>query len=339
MGGMHSLPRYLTGDRPTGRLHLGHYIGSLRRRVELQDAYDTFIMVADVQALTDNFDDPEKIRRNVHEVVLDNLAVGINPDKVTYFIQSQISAIAELTIYFMNLVTVSRLERNPTVKDEIRQKGLESSVPTGFFCYPISQAADILAFKAAIVPAGADQAPMVELTREVAERFNAIYNPVFPLPELVTGSVGRLVGTDGNAKMGKSLGNVINLSDSPEAVEKMVMGMYTDPNRVHPTDPGRVDGNPLFIYLDAFGSAQHADQIAEFKTRYQAGTVGDVVVKRYLIEVLNQFLAPIRARRDEFARQPELIEALLRKGCDRANDVANTTLAEAKRAMHLDYFA
>lgn len=327
------IKRILTGDRPTGKLHLGHYIGTLENRVKLQDEYETFIMEADVQALTDNFDNPEKVRESVYEVALDNLAVGLDPKKSVLFIQSQIPELAELTVYFMNLVSLARLQRNPTVKAEMKQKGFGSNVPVGFVNYPLSEAADILGFKADIVPAGDDQAPMVELTREVVNKFNTIYGQTFSMPEILVGRVARLVGTDGNAKMSKSLGNVIYLSDPADVVEKKVMGMYTDPNRKRATDPGKVEGNPVFIYLDAFG--QDKTKIAELKILYQQGKVGDVEVKQYLTQVLNQFLEPIRQRRAEYEAQPELVKHILREGTEKAQRVVSETMQEVRRAMKL----
>jgi tryptophanyl-tRNA synthetase len=331
------MKRLLTGDRPTGRLHLGHYVGSLQNRIQLQSAYDTFIMVADVQALTDNFANPSKVRANVYEVVLDNLAAGIDPDKVTYFIQSQIPEIAELTVFFLNLVTVARLQRNPTVKDEIKQKGFGESVPAGFFCYPVSQAADILTFMTEVVPVGEDQNPMLEQTREIADKFNSLYAPIFPRPETILSKVSRLVGIDGNSKMGKSLNNAIALSDSSEKVEKMIMSMYTDPNRKKASDPGTVEGNPLFIYLDAFGSEKDYEQIEAFKERYRTGNVGDVEVKRYLVNVLNTILDPIRARRIELEKDPNYIKHILVKGTNRARMVAKETMVSVKRSMQINY--
>lgn len=330
--------RILTGDRPTGKLHLGHYVGSLANRLKLQDEYETFVMAADVQALTDNFKNPQKVRDSVLQVTLDNLAVGLDPKKVTFFIQSEIPQIAELTVFFLNLVTLARLQRNPTVKDEMRQKGFGLDVPTGFVVYPISQAADILTFKADLVPVGEDQLPMIEQTREIADKFNSIYGHVFPKPESLTTNFSRLIGTDGGAKMSKSIGNVIYLSDSPEEVEKKVMGMYTDPTRIHPTDPGTVEGNPVFIYLDAFGTQADKIQINNFKDRYSKGQVSDVEVKKFLSKVLNEFLDPIRKRRAEYEKQPELVEKILQEGTKRARKVAEGTLREAKVAMKLDYF-
>lgn len=332
-----SQPRILTGDRPTGALHLGHLVGSLQNRVKLQHDYDTFIMVADVQALTDNFDNPQKIRDNVTQVTLDNLAVGLDPNKVTFFIQSTIPQIAELTVFFMNLVTLARVQRNPTVKAEMKQKGFDAEVPFGFVGYPISQAADILFLRSNLVPVGEDQLPMIEQTREIARKFNQLYSPVFPEPEAMMGQTARLVGTDGSAKMSKSLGNTIYLSDSADQVQQKVMTMYTDPNRLHATDPGKVDGNPLFIYLDAFGQDQHQAQIAEYKDRYQKGQVGDVEVKKYLVEVLNQTLEPIRQRRQHYASQPDLVKAILDKGHQRALAEAERTMQAVRQGMKIDY--
>lgn len=325
--------RILTGDRPTGRLHLGHYIGTLENRVKLQDEYETFIMQADVQALTDNFDKPEKVRESVYQVALDNLAVGLNTDKSVLFVQSQIPELAELTVYFMNLVSLARLQRNPTVKAEMRQKGFGANVPVGFVNYPLSEAADILGFKADLVPAGDDQAPMVELTREVVNKFNSIYGHTFNMPEILTGRIARLVGTDGGAKMSKSLGNVIYLSDSRDEVEKKVMKMYTDPARKRATDPGKVEGNPVFIYLDAFGTDIEA--IEALKQRYSNGQVGDIEVKQYLVNVLNLFLEPIRVRRAEYELQPELVKKILEDGTTKAREVVNETMTEVRKAMRL----
>ena len=336
---MGTMKRILTGDRPTGKLHLGHFVGSLKNRVALQNEYETFIMVADVQALTDNFDNPQKVHDNVVEVTMDNLAAGLDPEKVTFFIQSQIAEIAELTVFFMNLVTMGRLVRNPTVKDEIQQKGFGEELPVGFVNYPISQAADILFLKSNLVPVGEDQKPMIELTREIARRFNNIYGEVFPEPEIKVGDFGRLVGIDGGAKMSKSIGNVIYLSDSAEEVEQKVMKMYTDPSRLKATDPGKVEGNPVFIYLDAFGTESDKTQIEEFKNRYTQGTVGDVEVKKYLGEVLNRFLDPIRTRRAEYEKNPQLVEEILRKGTQKAREEAEKTMAEVRKAMKINYFS
>lgn len=330
---MNTRKRILTGDRPSGKLHLGHYIGTLENRVKLQDEYETFIMQADVQALTDNFDNPDKVRESVYQVALDNLAVGLDPSKSVLFVQSQIPELAELTVYFMNLVSLARLQRNPTVKSEMKQKGFGANVPVGFVNYPLSEAADILGFNADLVPAGDDQAPMVELTREVVNRFNTIYGHTFNMPEILTGRIARLVGTDGGAKMSKSLGNVIYLSDSHDEVEIKVMKMYTDPTRQRTTDPGKVEGNPVFIYLDAFGTDKKTTEA--LKQRYRNGQVGDIEVKQYLVEVLNTFLEPIRVRREEYELQPDLVKKILEDGTTKARQVVNETMAEVRKAMRL----
>ena len=330
----------LTGDRPTGKLHIGHYIGSLKKRVELQNTgkYDPFIMIADQQALTDNARDPEKIRRSLTEVALDYLAVGIDPTKATIFVQSQIPALSELNLYYLNLVTVSRLERNPTVKAEIKQKNFERSIPAGFFTYPVSQAADITAFKASLVPVGDDQEPMLEQTREIVRSFNSIYGDVLVEPQGIfppKGS-GRLPGLDGNAKMSKSLNNAIYLADDADTLRKKVMSMYTDPTHVHVEDPGHVEGNMVFTYLDIF--ADDKGKVAELKAQYQHGGLGDVKIKRYLNEVLEGVLAPIRQRRQEFAQDMGAVYDILKEGSARANEVANQTLAEVRRAIGVNYF-
>lgn len=330
----------LTGDRPTGKLHIGHYIGSLKKRVELQNTgkYDPFIMIADQQALTDNARDPEKIRRSLTEVALDYLAVGIDPTKATIFVQSQIPALSELNLYYLNLVTVSRLERNPTVKAEIKQKNFERSIPAGFFTYPVSQAADITAFKASLVPVGDDQEPMLEQTREIVRSFNLIYGDVLVEPQGIfppKGS-GRLPGLDGNAKMSKSLNNAIYLADDADTLRKKVMSMYTDPTHVHVEDPGHVEGNMVFTYLDIFADDQ--EKVAELKAQYQHGGLGDVKIKRYLNEVLEGVLAPIRQRRQEFAQDMGAVYDILKEGSVRANEVANQTLAEVRRAIGVNYF-
>lgn len=332
------MKRILTGIRTSGKLHLGHFVGLLNNVVKMQNGYQIFLEMADVQTLTDYFAEPELVRENVFEVAMDCLAAGVDPQKTTIFIQSQIPEIAELTIYFMNLVTMARLLRNPTVKEEMNQKGFKENVPVGFVNYPISQAADILFLKADLVPIGEDQKPMIEQTREIAHRFNSLYGQVFPEPEAKIGDVARLVGTDGNAKMSKSLGNCVYLSDSPEEVERKVMGMYTDPTRVRATDPGHVENNPVFIYLDAFAPENLKPEILNLKSRYTAGQVGDVEVKKYLVEVLNRFLDPIRAKRAEFEAQPELVEKILQQGTAKARAEAQKTLAEVKSAMKLDYF-
>ena len=330
----------LTGDRPTGKLHIGHYVGSLRERVKMQESgeYDPFIMIADQQALTDNARDPEKIRRSLTEVALDYLAVGLDPAKSTLFVQSQIPALAELTLYYLNLVTVSRLERNPTVKAEIQQKNFNRSIPAGFFTYPVSQTADITAFKANLVPVGDDQEPMLEQAREIVRTFNSIYGEVLVEPEGVfpPKGQGRIPGLDGNAKMSKSLGNAIYLSDDEDTLKKKVMSMYTDPNHIHVEDPGQVEGNVVFTYLDIFD--QDTAKVQELKDHYRHGGLGDVKIKRYLMEVLNAELAPIRQRRAEFAKDLPAVMDMLKAGSDRANQVAAQTLDEVKDAMGLNYF-
>lgn len=331
----------LTGDRPTGKLHIGHYIGSLKNRVAMQNSgdYETFIMIADQQALTDNARDPEKIKNSLIQVALDYLAVGIDPSKTTIFVQSQIPALTELTSYFLNLVTVSRLERNPTVKAEIQQKNFERSIPAGFFVYPVSQAADITAFKATVVPVGDDQEPMIEQTREIVRSFNTIYQKdILVEPEGVfpPKGQGRLPGLDGNAKMSKSLGNGIFLADDAETLKKKVMSMYTDPDHIHIEDPGKVEGNMVFTYLDIFD--KDTEKVAELKAQYQAGGLGDVKIKRYLNDVLETELAPIRDRRAELAKDPEAIYAMLKAGSDKANIVANKTLNEVRDAIGINYF-
>lgn len=341
----------LTGDRPTGKLHLGHYVGSLRRRVELQNMGDfdkMFVFMADVQALTDNAENPEKIRQNIIEVALDYLAAGLDPQKCTLFIQSQISEIAELTTFFMNLVSVSRVQRNPTVKTEIKMRNFEANIPMGFFAYPVSQAADIAAFKATTVPAGEDQEPMLEVAREIVRRFNTIYAPVLVepnimLPENVTAR--RLPGTDGKEKMSKSLGNCIYLSDDADTVWSKVKGMYTDPTHLNVSDPGHVEGNAVFTYLDAFSTDQDfADfwpdfaNLDELKAAYTAGGIGDMKCKKLLNNVLNRMLEPMRARRHEFEQDIPEIYQILKRGSDLARETAAQTLSEVKAAMQINYF-
>lgn len=331
----------LTGDRPTGKLHIGHYIGSLRNRVAMQDSgeYETFIMIADQQALTDNARDPEKIRNSLFQVALDYLSVGIDPAKSTVFVQSQIPALSELTMHYLNLVTVSRLQRNPTVKAEIQQKNFEQSIPAGFLIYPVSQAADITAFKATTVPVGDDQEPMLEQTREIVRTFNNVYDKeVLVEPEGVfpPKGEGRLPGLDGNAKMSKSLGNAIYLSDDAQTLEKKVMSMYTDPLHIKVTDPGHIEGNTVFTYLDAFDDDR--EKVAELKAQYQAGGLGDVKIKRYLNEVLQAKFAPIRERRAEFEKNPEAVYKMLEEGSKKANTVAEQTLKEVRDAMGINYF-
>ena len=330
----------LTGDRPTGKLHIGHYVGSLRERVKMQESgeFNPFIMIADQQALTDNARDPEKIRRSLTEVALDYLAVGLDPAKSTLFVQSQIPALAELNLYYLNLVTVSRLERNPTVQAEIQQKNFNRSIPAGFFTYPVSQTADITAFKADLVPVGDDQEPMLEQAREIVRTFNSIYGDVLVEPEGVfpPKGQGRIPGLDGNAKMSKSLGNAIYLSDDEDTLKKKVMSMYTDPNHIHVEDPGQVEGNVVFTYLDIFD--KDVAKVQELKEQYRHGGLGDVKIKRYLMEVLNAELAPIRQRRAEFATDLPAVMDMLKAGSDRANQVAAKTLDEVKDAMGLNYF-
>ncbi|MEK7553442.1 MAG: tryptophan--tRNA ligase [Patescibacteria group bacterium] len=328
--------RILTGDRPTGPLHLGHYIGSLKNRVELQDKYDEFILIADVQALTDNFENPEKVRKNVIEVALDYLSVGIDPKKATIFIQSLVSEIAELTVYFLNLVTVSRLEQNPTVRQEIKEKGFEKSLPAGFFMYPISQAADIAIFNADFVPVGEDQLPMIEQTREIVRKFNKLYGKTLIEPKELLSEFSRLPGVDGKAKMSKSLGNVINLSDSPEIVKKQVMKMYTDPTRIRATDTGHIKGNVVFTYHDAFNS--NKKEVEEMKEKYKKGKIGDVEIKNKLVEVLNEFLEPIRKRRKEYEKDLGEVQNIILKGTQKAREAASETLNRVRKAMKIDYF-
>lgn len=341
----------LTGDRPTGRLHVGHYVGSLKRRVELQNSgeYDkTFIMIADAQALTDNFDNLEKIRQNVIQVALDYLSCGLDPAKSTIFIQSQVAELTELSFYYMNLVTVSRLQRNPTVKSEIKMRNFETSIPVGFFTYPISQAADITAFKATTVPVGEDQLPMIEQTREIVRSFNSLYGETLVEPTaLIPANKAclRLPGTDGKAKMSKSLNNCIYLSDEPDDVRKKIMGMFTDPNHLRVEDPGQVDGNAVFTYLDAFCSDEHFERylpeynnLDELKEHYKKGGLGDVKVKKFLNNVMQEELEPIRARRKEFEKNIDGVYEILYKGSNTAREVAAKTLDEVRKAMRINYF-
>lgn len=341
----------LTGDRPTGKLHLGHYVGSLKRRVELQNSgeYDKiFIMIADAQALTDNADNPDKVRENIIEVALDYLSCGLDPAKSHLFIQSQIPELTELSFYYMNLVTVSRLQRNPTVKSEIQMRNFEASIPVGFFTYPISQTADITAFKATTVPVGEDQLPMLEQAREIVRKFNSVYGETLVEPEALipeNNVCSRLPGTDGKAKMSKSLGNCIYLSDSEEDVRKKVMSMYTDPNHIKITDPGNLEGNTVFTYLDAFATDEHFAQflpdysnLDELKAHYQRGGLGDIKVKRFLDTVLQQELSPIRARRKELEKDIPAIYEILHQGSIAAQEEAARTLAEVKASMRINYF-
>ena len=341
----------LTGDRPTGRLHVGHYVGSLRRRVELQNSgeYDKiFIMIADAQALTDNFENPEKVRQNIVEVALDYLSCGLDPAKSTLFIQSQIPELTELSFYYMNLVTVSRLQRNPTVKNEIQLRNFEASIPVGFFTYPISQASDITAFKATTVPVGEDQLPMIEQAREIVHKFNSIYSPVLVEPQALipqNAACLRLPGVDGKAKMSKSLGNCIYLADSPEDVRKQVMSMYTDPLHLQVSDPGHLEGNTVFTYLDAFCRDEHFERylpeyscLQELKDHYTRGGLGDVKVKKLLNSLIQEELEPIRQRRKEYEKDIPEIYNILKKGSETAREVAAQTLSEIKSAMRINYF-
>ena len=352
----------LTGDRPTGRLHLGHYVGSLRRRVELQNSGtfdEIFIMIADAQALTDNWDNPEKVRQNIIEVALDYLSAGLDPEKVSIFIQSEIAELCELCFYYMNLVTVQRLQRNPTVKAEMQLRGFSEQaeagdttqrqgLPVGFFCYPISQAADITAFRATTVPAGEDQEPMVEQTREIVHKFNSLYGETLVEPSILlpdNAACMRLPGTDGKAKMSKSLGNCIYLSDTAAEVKKKVMGMYTDPDHLRIEDPGKVEGNTVFTYLDAFSRPEHfAKYLPEYesldalKEHYRRGGLGDVKCKKLLINILNELLDPIRERRHYFEQRIEEVYAILEKGTARAHEVASETLRDVRNAMRINYF-
>ena len=327
----------LTGDRPTGNLHLGHYIGSLLKRVELQNEYKQYVMIADLQALTDNVDNPKKVRENVLNVLLDYLSVGIDPTKSTIFIQSLIPEISELYVYYMNLVTVNRLKRNPTVKAEIQQKGFGENVTAGFLTYPVHQAADITVVKGTLVPVGADQLPMIEQTNEIVRKFNHTYKvDVLKEAKAIVPSVGgRLPGIDGKAKMSKSLGNAIFLSDSSDQVAKKVMAMYTDPDHVKVEDAGKIEGNVVFIYLDTFDPDKQ--KVQELKDHYQHGGLGDVKVKKYLIDVLNNFLEPIRKRRQVFARDPKDVMEVALKGSEETREVAEKTLKEVRAAIYLDY--
>ncbi len=341
----------LTGDRPTGKLHVGHYVGSLRRRVQLQNSGEfdkIFIMIADAQALTDNADNPEKIRQNIIEVALDYLSVGLDPAKSTLFIQSQVPQLCELSFYYMNLVTVSRLQRNPTVKSEIAMRNFETSIPVGFFTYPISQAADITAFKATTVPVGEDQLPMLEQTKEIVRKFNMVYGDTLVEPEILlpdNKACLRLPGTDGKAKMSKSLGNCIYLSEDEKTLKQKVMSMYTDPNHIQVSDPGQVEGNTVFTYLDAFCKDEYFAEylpdyanLDELKAHYTRGGLGDVKVKKFLLNVLNTELEPIRNRRKEYEKDIPYVYEVLKKGSEEARQVAENTLCEVKNAMKINYF-
>lgn len=341
----------LTGDRPTGRLHIGHYVGSLRRRVEIQESGDykqMFVFIADAQALTDNVDNPEKVRQNVVEVALDYLSIGLDPSKVTMFIQSQIPELTELTFYFLDLVSVARLQRNPTVKTELAMRGFGSSIPVGFFTYPISQAADITAFKATTIPVGEDQSPMIEQAVEIVRRFNHIYGDTLVEPKILlpdNAACLRLPGTDGKAKMSKSLNNCIYLSETEKELKQKVMSMYTDPLHVHVEDPGHLEGNTVFTYLDAFCRQEHFAEfwpdygcLQDVKDHYQRGGLGDMKVKKFLLNILNAELAPIRARRKEYEQDIAGVYDMLKAGCESARAVAAETLDEVRRAMKINYF-
>lgn len=341
----------LTGDRPTGRLHVGHYVGSLKRRVELQNTGDfdeMFVMIADAQALTDNADNPEKVRQNIIEVALDYLACGLDPEKCTLFIQSQIPQLCELSFYYMNLVTVSRLQRNPTVKSEIQMRNFEASIPVGFFTYPISQAADITAFKANVVPVGEDQLPMLEQTKEIVRKFNSVYGDTLVEPEILlpeNQACLRLPGTDGKAKMSKSLGNCIYLSEEPDEIQKKVFSMFTDPTHIKVSDPGKLEGNTVFTYLDAFCRSEYFAEflpeyanLQELKDHYTRGGLGDMKVKRFLNNVLQAELEPIRNRRKEYQKDIPYVYEILKKGSEKAEAVAEKTLQEVKTSMKINYF-
>ena len=341
----------LTGDRPTGRLHVGHYVGSLKRRVELQNSGEyekVLIMIADAQALTDNFENPEKVRQNIIEVALDYLSAGLDPTKSTLFIQSMVPELTEMTFYYMNLVTVSRLQRNPTVKSEIQMRNFEASIPVGFFCYPISQAADITAFKATTVPVGEDQLPMIEQTREIVRKFNSVYGETLVEPDVLlpdNKACLRLPGIDGMAKMSKSLGNCIYLADDPEDVRKKIMSMYTDPLHIQVSDPGHIEGNTVFTYLDAFCKPEDFAEfwpeyasLDEVKEHYQRGGLGDVKVKKFLNKVIQSELEPIRARRKEYEKDIPAVYEILKAGSEKARELAAQTLDEMKKAMKINYF-
>lgn len=333
--------RLVTGLRPTGQLHVGHFIGALKNLKELVDSekYECFVFIADTQALTDNADNPEKIKASVKELMLDFLAVGLDPNKCTLFVQSQVPELAELTMYYQNLVTLSRLERNPTVKSEIKERGFNQSVPVGFLTYPISQASDITAYEAEVVPCGEDQEPLLEQCREIVRSFNKIYGDVLVEPKAILSknkSERRLVGTDGNAKMSKSLGNCIYLADEPEAIRQKVMSMYTDPNHIRVEDKGDTKNNPVFKYLEAFGTDR--EKIAEMKAHYERGGLGDVVCKRYLNDVMQEFLAPIREKRKEYEKHFDEVLDVFKKGSLHARDVARRTVAKVRKAMQLEYF-
>jgi len=327
----------LTADRPTGKLHLGHFVGSIQNRIKLQDeSYRSFYMIADVQGLTDNADNPQKIRDSVIEVALDNLACGLDPKKTIMFIQSEIPEIAELTVFFLNLVTLARLKRNPTVKDEMKQKGFGENVPTGFLCYPVSQSADILFAKANLIPVGDDQLPVLEQANEIVDTFNRFYGETFDHIKNLVGDTPRLMGIDGNVKMSKSLNNAIYLSDTKEEISKKVMNMYTDPNHIHVEDKGKIEGNVVFTYLDIFDPDKK--EVTELKKKYQQGGLGDVVIKKRLIEILENIISPIRDKRQELSKDRDAIMKILEDGTQKAREIAKETMVEVKKAMKINYF-
>ena len=326
----------LTGDRPTGKLHLGHFVGSIQNRIKLQEKYSCYYMIADVQALTDNYDNPQKVRDNVLGVAMDNLAVGLSPKKTTFFIQSQVPEIAELTVIFLNLVTLARLKRNPTVKAEMKQKDFGENVPVGFLVYPVSQAADILFCNSNIIPVGEDQLPVIEQANEIVSKFNSVYGDTFKHIKPVLSDTPRLIGIDGNAKASKSLGNAIFLSDSYEEIKRKVMMMYTDPNHIHVNDPGKVEGNVVFEYLDVFDSDK--ETIKKLKKDYRKGGLGDVVIKKRLIDILEDLIGPIRERKDRLAKNPKEVEAILKEGTKKARVVARETMERVRGAIKINYY-
>lgn len=336
--------RVLTGDRPTGKLHLGHFVGSIQNRIKLQEKYggterSCFYMIADVQALTDNADNPEKVRDNLLEVAMDNLACGLDPLKTTFFVQSMVPEIAELNVFFLNLVTLARLQRNPTVKSEMKDKGFGADVPVGFLAYPVSQAADILFCKSNLIPVGEDQKPMIEQTNEIADKFNRFYGEgteIFPHVKIVTSDAPRLVGLDGNAKMSKSLGNTINLSASDKEIEEKVMSMFTDPGHIHKEDPGKVEGNVVFTYLDIFDP--NKSEVNDLKEQYKKGGLGDIEIKKRLAGVLKELITPIRERRKEYENDPKKVEKILKEGTANAREIGAETMKEIRKAMKINYF-
>ncbi len=328
--------RILTGDRPTGKLHVGHYIGSLANRVKLQDEYDEYILIADLQALTDNFDDPKKVSENVRELVMDYLSIGIDPKKATIVIQSQVPELAELTFFYMNLVTLGRLKRNPTVKEELNQKGFEKSIPMGFLTYPVSQAADITGFDADLVPVGEDQLPMIEQTNEIVRTFNRLYGKTIKESKAMVGDVARLIGLDGKSKMSKSLENSIYLCESTESLKKKIMSMYTDPARVRADMPGKVEGNPVFIYHDVFNP--NKSEVNDLKERYKKGTVGDVEVKEKLFVAMENFIAPIREKRKKFENDPKYVREVMKEGTEKGRKVVQDVVARVKKSIGVDKY-